>query len=828
MILGKRQLTVLNQALAAEKQARVRAEAVLENESKLLRLEHAELVQRNRGVELLHSLDEMVGADNNLITILPPFLTMVSRLMRWPIAHAYLPQINAAEETMHLVSAQRWPVENKEKVTAFKAALESIVLNQKTGGLPLKVWRAQEPAWCQNLAQAEPCVRQKILLSLGIQQLYVVPVFIGTETIALLELAHDKRETNENYPFNLVTLGCRYLGLLLTQSQNRQRMLHSAKMATLGQMSANIAHEINNPLAIIHGKIDQINQQIKSKTFDPASASRELEKITTHLERIAKIVQGLKSFSRTGEQVPFESVELAKLLEPVLDICAKKFQSLQIQLKIGPLPSESLECRPIQIEQVLMNLLNNSCDAVAQLPEKWVTLDFKKLEIKNNFSSGQFLQIRITDSGTGIEPEILDRCMQPFFTTKEVGKGTGLGLSISKGILEDHQGQLLYELIHSHTCFIIILPLSQSPYTANRTEERIKLMTADPIGPPPGIPASGPKSDYVGISLSTLRQMGVIPYDLFIRLSEERFVKISKENSKFTAEDSAKYLAKRIRRLYLLEGDAKELFLENQTVTSQDQENKKESIQAIVDRPPFHASPLSKISPTAQLVYDLYQAFGWSEAVADKAKSSIQTALDEVCTSPHLIDLMSGQISQMNHYVPDHSHALIFVASGIGRSLEWLSEYSFTKLSMAAVLHDLTLTWEQGDAIARLNLEANQSYDSENDMSEDVKLYRNHPLLSAQLAKNLKSFPDVDIIIEQHHEKPDGSGFPFGLHAAKIHPLAALFIIAEDLVNFLMGRKDLAIAAQEFVDSRSDLYKAGYFREILKTISPSKAEAEKL
>ncbi|MBK8204245.1 MAG: GHKL domain-containing protein [Bdellovibrionales bacterium] len=107
--------------------------------------------------------------------------------------------------------------------------------------------------------------------------------------------------------------------------------------------------------------------------------------------------------------------------------------------------------------QVLLNLLNNSFDAVAALPETWVDLKVETI--------GDNLRMIVTDSGKGILPSIAEKIMDPFFTTKEVGKGTGLGLSISRGIVLSHGGSLIYDSTHPNTRFIIEIPLTQSPWT---------------------------------------------------------------------------------------------------------------------------------------------------------------------------------------------------------------------------------------------------------------------------------------------------------------------------------------------------------------------------
>lgn len=212
-----------------------------------------------------------------------------------------------------------------------------------------------------------------------------------------------------------------------------------------------IAHEINNPLAIIQGKASLLLKLIRSRKFNTETGTAHLAVIIKTTERISKIIIGLKSFSRNGDKDHMILTETSVMLENVFNLCADKFKSNNVKLEIKTAPTLNLLCRSVQLEQVLVNLLGNACDAVSSLPEKWVQIDFRV--------TADQLQILVTDSGKGIAPDVLEKMMQPFFTTKEIGKGTGLGLSISKSIIEDHHGCLLYDATSPNTCFVIELPL---------------------------------------------------------------------------------------------------------------------------------------------------------------------------------------------------------------------------------------------------------------------------------------------------------------------------------------------------------------------------------
>jgi PAS domain S-box-containing protein len=232
------------------------------------------------------------------------------------------------------------------------------------------------------------------------------------------------------------------------------KMLQSAKMATLGEMAAGIAHEINNPLAIIKGKADSITRGLSLGRLDEKKMATDLSLISRTVDRIAKIIIGLRSFSRDSSKEAKAFVDLRKVIEESTEFCQERFRSEQVTLEMSCDERIELQCRPVQIGQVILNLLNNSYDAVQSLKTKWVKISAEK-------RPGQVI-ISVTDSGSGIPDSIAEKMMQPFFTSKEVGKGTGLGLSISRGIIQDHGGKFYFDKESKNTRFVIELPIEES------------------------------------------------------------------------------------------------------------------------------------------------------------------------------------------------------------------------------------------------------------------------------------------------------------------------------------------------------------------------------
>lgn len=253
-----------------------------------------------------------------------------------------------------------------------------------------------------------------------------------------------------------------YVGTIhdITERKNAEELLKqqqlkltlSAKMSSLGEMAGGIAHEINNPLTIINSKAAILKRNLDKGELDIDKIKKDLTKIEETSNRIAKIIRSLRSFSRNTEGDPMEPAKVSQIIEDTLELCAERFKHHSISLNVNIQTNAMINCRPHQITQVVMNLLSNAHDAIEALPEKWINIDVNEYH-------GRVI-ISVTDSGLGIPSAILEKIMNPFFTTKDVGKGTGLGLSISKGIVEDHFGHLQYTMNKGHTCFRVDFPVA--------------------------------------------------------------------------------------------------------------------------------------------------------------------------------------------------------------------------------------------------------------------------------------------------------------------------------------------------------------------------------
>ncbi len=236
-----------------------------------------------------------------------------------------------------------------------------------------------------------------------------------------------------------------------TLETERARNIQTAKLSSLGEMAGGVAHEINNPLAIIRGTAELHLRRIQMDKATNESLKEAFEKILSTIDRMAKIVKALRTFARDGQNDSFETTPVKQIVDDVMAFSAERLKANEVHLRLKLEPNLSFDCQLIQIEQVVLNLLNNAFDAVLDYPEKWVEIEAYR---KNDDA-----YIHVTDSGKGIPDEVVQKLMSPFFTTKEVGKGTGLGLSVSSGIAKMHNGSLYYDKDCKNTRFTLKIPI---------------------------------------------------------------------------------------------------------------------------------------------------------------------------------------------------------------------------------------------------------------------------------------------------------------------------------------------------------------------------------
>ncbi len=262
-----------------------------------------------------------------------------------------------------------------------------------------------------------------------------------------IAIAKDLAEDDMCLPFLIDKLESAYIELKETQEQ-----LHSAeKLASIGQLAAGVAHEINNPLGSIMLYANMLRRKIEKCTEDTQSRE-DLSLIIEEANRCKNIVANLLNFARQGK-LRISSVNIFELITNItrMLLINPVFSDIDITIN-NDTKSQEIEGDSDQLKQVFLNILTNACEALESSLVKKIVINLKKND--NN------IIIEITDSGCGIPQENIGKVFTPFFTTKKMGKGTGLGLAITYGIVKMHKGEIkVNSNIGKGTSFVIKLPL---------------------------------------------------------------------------------------------------------------------------------------------------------------------------------------------------------------------------------------------------------------------------------------------------------------------------------------------------------------------------------
>lgn len=220
------------------------------------------------------------------------------------------------------------------------------------------------------------------------------------------------------------------------QKQLEKQLQHKQKLSIIGELSAGIGHEINNPLAIINGYVQSMSRKFTSQeSFDFNVFEGLISKITHASDRIAKIVNGLRNFSRSDER-DIEDFDLLELVNESVDLIKNLYKGEGVTLINQVDPKEALAVRGNRgrLQQVVMNLIANAKDASIGKERPEIRLASKITESN--------VALTVEDNGDGIEEEVLAKIFDPFFTTKEINKGTGIGLSLVRTIVDEHGGTI--------------------------------------------------------------------------------------------------------------------------------------------------------------------------------------------------------------------------------------------------------------------------------------------------------------------------------------------------------------------------------------------------
>jgi C4-dicarboxylate-specific signal transduction histidine kinase len=287
---------------------------------------------------------------------------------------------------------------------------------------------------------------------------------LGDQRKAMLHILKDSNETNLRLADSRKAM-IHIMGDLRETTQEMERreqelrdkqeqLIQAGKLATLGELTTGVAHELNNPLNNIGLYVGNVIDQARLGELDDGRTVADLEKAMEQVRKATEIISHLRTFGRAAP-VSLEHVDIDEVIERSLSLVHEQLKHREIEVEFELCPDELvLLANPIQLEQVFINLLANARDALEHARKKQIRIATER--------DGDQIRVSVSDTGPGIPPEDEARVFDPFFTTKEVGSGTGLGLSITYSIVKEHGGEIsVSSRPGKGATFVVLLPIRE-------------------------------------------------------------------------------------------------------------------------------------------------------------------------------------------------------------------------------------------------------------------------------------------------------------------------------------------------------------------------------
>ncbi|GAB4392113.1 MAG: hypothetical protein Tsb005_04740 [Gammaproteobacteria bacterium] len=453
-----------------------------------LEQENIALRKRAAEVEIFFAISILSKTKLSFHEYLSAYVESICQACEFQGGHVYVP--NEARDELILQS--RFYERNFSGCEQFTQDSKDHVTLMTETDLPFRVFVTEKAYWFNDLTQENNIPRAKKAKENGVRGIFALPIkmyddveavveFMSDETFeffppmsdvipataAQLSVLLEKRNSEERLEASYRELQNMYEELKMTQAQ----LIQSSKMASIGQLAAGIAHEINNPIAFVAGNINSLNRYLKvfNEIFEATKdklqpllnteneSMRELysdlqqyyqeknlnflmddivalfDESQDGMKRVTEIVQGLKTFAHIDE-AEMQYANVNDCIKSTVKLMANEFRH---NCKLEEQYDESLPelyCNPAQLNQVFMNVLANAVQALEK--QEGTVRVVTQQDDENN------IVITVSDTGCGIKPEHLPKLFEPFFTTKPVGFGTGLGLSISYNIIGKHGGTM--------------------------------------------------------------------------------------------------------------------------------------------------------------------------------------------------------------------------------------------------------------------------------------------------------------------------------------------------------------------------------------------------
>ncbi len=435
----------LRQELAAHQQSLRILNATLEQR----------VAERTALLELMQDITRAANEGSSSAEALQYAVQRICAYIRWPVGHAWLPVVS---DGSRWAPTSIWHLDAPERLTTFQQATQSVefVAGEDLIG---QVGALGKPVWSMDITTDPAFSRRPAALAAGLTTGFAIPLLVGPEVVGVLEFYDTERRAPDATLLEALAQMGTQLGRAvereraIAQAQDQQAALFQReKLAAMGSLLASVAHELNNPLAVILLQADLLQEETAR---EPLAGS--VAEITQAAMRCERIVRQFLTLAR--QHTPeLAAVDLNTLLTDILELLAPAFRvdMIAVELRLAPdLPC--LWADPHQLQQVLVNLLTNAQQALRDVAVP------RRLTLTTLCDSARTqITLEVEDNGPGMLPQVQARIFEPFFTTKPPGVGTGLGLPLCLGIIEGHGGTIQVRSEPGRgTTFQVVLPVAE-------------------------------------------------------------------------------------------------------------------------------------------------------------------------------------------------------------------------------------------------------------------------------------------------------------------------------------------------------------------------------
>lgn len=338
--------------------------------------------------------------------------------------------------------------------------------------------------------------------------------------------------------------------------------------------------------------------------------------------------------------------------------------------------------------------------------------------------------------------------------------------------------------------YSLVTSFVEKPYGIEALTEMVKGITTEPYSHP----------RFIAIKLPILQSFIGKSFDLYLKLSDSNYVKVIKSGEDFTSIDSESFKRKGVTHLHVSINDSHD-FLKayegnlNLLIHSKTGRSEDAIIHAI-----FALTSIENIS----------KRLNWTPEVMELARRSVESALRIICKDANLLSVLKKKFENPKSNYSRHIGMLTYLCSIFSQNFPLGGELVSTKLALASLLHDLSVDESYYDDIKTWNKKASGF----SDRAPLTVKYRLHPLEASKLIQSMKAIPpDVDQIVQQHHEKKDGSGFPRGITSSRISLLATFFTIVDELVEFIGDGENLETSLKDFMTWGDANFESGHYKK---------------